>query len=165
MLSLLRLYWPLCQLQRGPQDLPADPALLLRNILLCLLLGVLSFSVNQSGADAVLRTLISLGLSLACWTLLLRFLAKPGRQLQTLTAIYGCAVIINVLLLPVGWLLDAAGDHPGFLPWLLLGMMVWSQVINGNILRHALDWPLWGGVALALAVFFLRLQLFALIFR
>lgn len=165
MFSLLQLYWPLCQLQRGPQDLPVDRGLLLRTVLLCLLTGLLSFSISTSAADAVIRATASLAISFTLWFVLLRAIAKPGRHIQTLTAIFGCALIVNLLLLPVAWLLESAGEHPGFLPWLLLGLLVWSQVINGNILRHTLEWPMWGGVALALAVFLLRYQLFTLIFR
>ena len=164
MLSLLRLFWPLCQLQRGPQDLPADPALLLRAVLFCLLFGLLSFSLSMPFADAVLRAIVSMLISLAIWTLLVRTLAKPGRQLLTLTAIYGTAMILNLLLLPVVWLLEASGDNPSFLPWLQLGLLVWSIVINGHILRHTMEWPLFAGVALALGLFTVRYSLYAAIF-
>lgn len=164
MLSLLRLFWPLCQLQRGPQDLPADPALLLRAVLFCLLLGLLSLSLSMPLADAALRAVVSMVISLAFWALLVRTLAKPGRQLQTLTAVYGTAVILNLLLLPVTWLLEASGDNPSFLPFLILGLMVWSIVINGHILRHTMEWPFFAGVALALGLFTARYSLYAAIF-
>lgn len=130
MLSLLRLFWPLCQLQRGPQDLPADPALLGRALLLCWLTNLLSFSLTSSPLDAVLQAFVAVVLSVVIWALLLRKLARPGRQLQTLTAIYGCAALLNLMLLPVAWLLAASGSNPGFLPFLLLGLLVWSQLIN-----------------------------------
>jgi hypothetical protein len=164
MLSLLRLFWPLCQLQRGPQDLPADPALLGQNVLLCLLTGLLSFSLSMPFGEALIRAVVSIAISFAIWVVLLRQLAPAGRQLQTLIAIYGCAVILNLLLLPVLWLLEASGEHPGFLPWLLLALLVWSQLVNGNILRHTLEWSLAAGVALALGIFILRQSLFSVIF-
>lgn len=164
MLPMLRLFWPLCQLQGGPQDLPANQSLLLRVILLCLLTGLLSFGFTLPLADALLRATLSIAISLAIWTLLLRLLAPPTRWLQTLTAIYGCACILNLCLLPVSLLLDGMSERPGLLPLLLLGLLVWSQFINGHILRHTLEWPLAAGVALAFGIFMLRYGLFSFIF-
>ncbi len=164
MLLLLRLFWPICRLRQGPQDLPASPALLHLLVGLCLLAGVLSFSISQPLSQSLLRAVVSMAISLGIWLLLLRLLVAPARRLQTLTAIYGCALILNLLLLPVAVLLEQRRDAPGLLPLLLLAMLVWGQIINGHILRHALNWPLAAGVAVAVAVFVLRYGSFAVLF-
>lgn len=165
MLLLLRLFWPICRLRHGPQDLPASPALLRLLIGLCLLAGVLSFSLSLPLIDAMIRAVVSMAISLGIWLLLLRLLVAPARRLQTLTAIYGCALILNLLLLPVAMVLEQQRDKPGMVaPLVLLAMLVWGQIINGHILRHALNWPLAAGVTVAVAVFVVRYGSFAALF-
>ncbi|NQD36681.1 hypothetical protein HPT27_06560 [Permianibacter sp. IMCC34836] len=168
MFSLLqlfwRLHWPICQLQRGPQDLPAAPALLRFAMLACFLSGVLVFTLSVSVADAMLRTGFSLAISLLIWPLLLHAAGQQARLLQTLTAVLGCAAILNFLLWPLSWLIRSLGDRAGLLPLLLIALLLWSVTVSGHILRHALDWPLPRALALAVLLFALRYGLYQLIF-
>lgn len=164
MFTLLRLFWPICQLQRGPQDLPAAPALFRFAMLACFLSGVLVFTVSLPVADALLRTSFSLAISLLIWPLLLHATGRQARLLQTLTAVLGCAAILNFLLWPLTWLLYVLGQHPGLLPLLLIALLLWSISISGHILRHALDWSLPRALALAVLLFALRYGLYQLIF-
>jgi len=164
MFSLLRLFLSLCQLQRGPQDLPATPALLRQTILLCFFSGVLVFSVSLSLPDALLRASVSLAVSLLLWPIVLHASGRQHRLLQTLTAVLGCAALMNFLLWPLLWLLDSLGEKAALLPLLALGLALWSLVVNGHILRHTMDWPLPRSIALAVLLFALRFGIYQLVF-
>lgn len=164
MLSIWRLFWPLCQLQQGPQDVPADPALLRRVVLLCLAVGVVVFSLRLPFTDALLQAGVSLALSLLLWSGLLHVTGRSARRLQTLIAIFGCATLLNLLLLPLVLLINTLGNNAGLLPLLLIGLLIWSVLINGHILRHCLEWPLAASLALATTMLVLRQGIFHFIF-
>lgn len=164
MVSVLRGFWPLCQLRAGPQDLPASPVLLRLVMLLCLFSSTLVFAVGSDWPAALLRAAVSLALSLLLWSSVLRLFQREARRLQTLTAVFGCATLLNFALWPV-LLLMARTEQPGLLPFLALGLALWSLVIGGHILRHALDWPLSRALLLALALFAVRYSVFYFIFK
>lgn len=164
MVSVLRGFWPLCQLQAGPQDLPASPALLRHAMLLCLVSGVLVFSITLPILDALLRAATAIAMSLLLWSALLQLARREQRRLQTLTAVFGCAALLNFALWPLLLLATALGEKPGLLPLLALALALWSLVVNGHILRHALDWPLPRALAVAVLLFALRYSLFHFIF-
>ncbi len=164
MLPLLRLFWLLCQLRAGPQDVPASPALLRLVMLASLISGILAHVTMTSLPDGVLRTAVSLALSLLFWSVTLQALGRQSRQLQTLTAVFGCAALMNLLLFLLLLVLPAPKEGSALAASLVLLLASWSLLINGNILRHALEWSLAAAIALALLLFFLRTSLLQIIF-
>jgi hypothetical protein len=164
MQALVRLLVDICLLRRGPQDLPYSQELA-RGMVLAFAGVKLGSALWLDIPDPFLRSLLSLALLLALPWMLLAIRGHRPRYLQTLTAFAGTGLLFSLLFLPVVWL---AADLPPVAPdvtpepaqlavgWLTLALLGWKLVINGHILRHALDWPRIPALLLALALFLIE---------
>ena len=158
MLALAYFFIDLCLLRRKPQDLPASSALFGLVLGVALLGGLLlSVSAGASLVAAVGQTLLDLLLMLAVLHLALKALNKQARYLQAATALVGADAVIGlVALLPVSLMRPVdTGAEPGgdlvFAGLLFLGLVVWSVLVVGHILRHTFDLTLAQGVVIAIA--------------
>jgi hypothetical protein len=139
----------ICLLRAGPQDLPGASRFMLLMLtgyfLVDLLIAQLSFSFGNAVGVSVLDVLL-----LAAFTqLLLRGMSKLERFNQTLAAMAGTGQLLGIVALPLIHglnLAQAAGESaPGFaILWLVV--LVWSLLVLGHILRHALSVSLMMGV-------------------
>ncbi len=141
----------ICLLRAGPQDLPGASRLLL--LMLCgyflvdLLLAQLSFGF----ADAVGVSVLDVLLLAVFAHLLLRSTAKLERFNQTLAALAGTGQILGVVALPLIHglnLAQASGEPAAGLAMLWLLVLIWSLLVLGHILRHALAVSLMTGVGI-----------------
>jgi len=149
-LVLLRYFYQLAILRRGPQDLPAAPVLLGLALAANLLVGVVG-SVAWFGGlwRALLGNLLDAGLVAMLLWAVLRWRGKPERWQQTLTAVWGLGAIFAALLVLLDLLRGGAPvDSAAAVPDLLL--LIWLHVAVGSVFRHALDIALGAGIALAL---------------
>ncbi len=150
MLTLVRFFWQLCLLRRGPQDLPASLPLLAWLALLNVLIGTTGTLSHFGGASrafaaSVLDTLIVAGLVYAT----LAFAGHRPRLVQVLTAVYGIGVLFGAAFLPVQ-LLAGNAEALGLLVLANLVALAWIHVALGHVLRHALELDLWAGIAIAI---------------
>ncbi|MGA7799338.1 MAG: hypothetical protein WCC36_00870 [Gammaproteobacteria bacterium] len=141
----------LCLLRAGPQDLPASEVLLALALLAYLAVNValslLSWPLRQALAVSLTDLLV---LSLFAWAAL-QWRGKPARFRQTLTALAGTGTVLGLLALPTVAALMAAhraGGGSGLLGLAWLALLVWSLVVLGHILRHALALSFATGIAL-----------------
>ena len=169
MKALWALFWSLCRMRRGPEDLPYSASLLLLVLLLDVALGVGSQLPGQSTLFpvAVAITLLAAGSdALVLWGLL-RFKQRDARYVQSLTAIYGSDFLLGLLVLP---LLGASLLWPEHTPGLALvvfaQMLVvgWGLGVRGFVYHRALDVGIFQGNMLSLALFFLNVFLAAKFF-
>jgi hypothetical protein len=75
------------------------------------------------------------------------------RLVQTLSALAGTGFVLALAALaPTWWLAHAhaAGSEAGLPAFALLGLVLWSLVVTGHVLRHALSAPLIVGVLIAI---------------
>ena len=165
MLALARPFVEMCLLRLGPQDLPASPFLLGVAVAAYVGLGVLVTALHYpfltAVAISVTGTLIFGLLAYA----LLSVRGVAGRFFQTGAALAGTGVVLEAVALPLVALLEAgepadagsgAGSGAGailVIPWLVF--LVWSWVVGGHILRHALSVRLPAGIGLSIALFWL----------
>lgn len=159
--SLLSLLVGLCLLRVGPQDLPYSPRLSYLLVALAALLGAgYAAAVGIDGSAP--RLLLSLLFLLLLPWLLLGWRQRRPRYPQTLAALAGSDALFTTLFLPVALLAQSAGPvapqaelAPAqvALGWLVLALFGWKLLVNGHILRHALDLPQAIGVMLALGWF------------
>lgn len=164
MSRLLAIYLEICTFKRGPQDLPASRGLLYLSM--ALYAGTIALYEVRQGTSWAGLPMIILGI-VAAWALyssLLRLNEKESRLTQTLSATFGCGVIINLAMAPIQWpwvdaMLAEADPPPGF-GLLLFVMVIWSLVIEGHIIRNAIETTLARGVLIALA--FTMITIFAL---
>ena len=169
MLALARPFVEMCLLRLGPQDLPASPFLLGVSVAAYVGLGVLVTALHYpfltAVAISVTGTLIFGLLAYA----LLSVRGVAGRFFQTGAALAGTGAVLEAVALPLVALLEAGGSAdagsgagsgagPGagailVIPW--LAFLVWSWVVGGHILRHALSVRLPAGIGLSIALFWL----------
>ena len=149
MQALIRFFWQLCLLRRGPQDLPASPPLLGLMAVTNGLVGVLG-SLDYFGtpgramAASLLDTLLVAGLVYAT----LGFAGHRPRFVQTLTAVYGVGVLFGAVMLVAQSLVGALGALP-LVALINLIVLGWLHLALGHVLRHALEMDLWAGIAIA----------------
>ncbi len=139
MTGLLRLFLDIGLLSGRPQDLPASRALLV-------LTGALALSTNyavdtgfshasQRLGFAVMQTSL-LGLWIAAFLAIRRYWTRYS---QTLSAVYGSNILINLVTWPLSF-------GPGFgalgSEVLAVALALWFAAIVTKILWHALELPL-----------------------
>lgn len=169
---LVALIRDLCLLRTGPQDLPFSPALL-RNLLLLALLVDVAYSWTVGVGEGLLVVVVmafAVGVGLVFG--LLHLTGRRERFVQTMSAVLLVGIVFKIALMPLvlGVLpLPQPGDAPtmqqGLLAWVVLGLLIWNLVVDGHILRHALEIRLGQGILLALALMIAQLALTHLLAR
>lgn len=152
MLRLAKAFWDIALWRRSPAQLPASAFLLGLVASAVALLEVLAALLPPGPGDRlVIRVVLSVALPLVfAWTVLV-VTSHRQRFLQTASALMGVAVLAQLVLYPVGSLLNVIGaDRPESIPLgvLLLAGLIWYLLACANIWRAALD----SGIGLGLAV-------------
>ena len=173
MINLLRQRGDICRFRRGPQDLPYSPAIF-RGVVLCSAGAGLLFARVVYGSDRGIAELaVSLLLMLAIPWLLLTVRGVPSRYSQTLIALAGTGILFTLIYMPfASALAGLPAVGPDTVPtrqhlalaWVTLALIGWKLAINGHIWRHAMNWPMFGGVALALGTFVFEIGVMRLLF-
>ena len=145
----------------GPQDMPYAP----RTLIVLLVMGAaLEIVVDLRQASPVptmvganIGTLVALAVLFA----LLRWRGKPERFVQTALALIATGLLFELILLPLVFVIGLPlAPHAQLNPRQTLALFamfllaVWQVAISVNILRHALEIPLAGGVLALLAIGF-----------
>ena len=131
----------ICLLRAGPQDLPASRRFLTLTLAGYVVVNVLVSRLSLGLREAAVVSLLDTLLLAAFAQVVLRVAARPERFLQTLAALAGTGQLLGLLALPlVAGLLkaQAAGQAAAGLALIWLGVLIWSLLVLGHILRHAL---------------------------
>ena len=161
MLQLLRAFLDICLLRRRPQDLPASMFLLYLTLAGHLLTGLLVSLASHPPASALLLGLSDTLLLVGLTASLLYVNQLQARFQQTLTALAGSGTLLSLVALPLTfwWFaLRAVGEDPTMPAVLLLVIVVWSLVVMGHILRHALSAPLIIGLVVAVIFYWIAVS-------
>lgn len=139
MRALLKLFLDIGFLSGRPQDLPASRALLALAAVSALLTNYLvdtGFSHNIQRLGFATTQTSLLGLWVGFFIAIRRFWVRYG---QTMTAIYGSNVLINLITWPLsfGHGFGATGSEI-----LAIALAIWFAAIVTKILWHALELPL-----------------------
>lgn len=165
MKDLFRILFDIILRRRGPQDLPYSIPLL--RGLLCAMVGLqllVMFALRER-IDAPERIVLSLLLTLALPWAVLRMRGMQARYVQTLSALVGTGILFSLALAPLLWLVHdlplPTPDTPatplqGVVSLFGLGLVAWKLAVDGHIWRHALGWPMVGGVLVAFGLFLLE---------
>lgn len=159
MQSLIGLFWDVCLLRRGPQDVPYSPALLGALLVAGVAVDLVFFSWQAPLANALAFVSASLGAMLTVISLLLGGLGYARRIVQTLTAMGGAGLVFSALALPALVLVLLIPALRGPLALLMLVLNLWSLVVTAHILRHALSVHLVPAALLAVGYFYLHVVL------
>lgn len=156
LVRLALLVRDICQLRRGPEEIPYSKRLLAVLIGAGIVIDVLSGRV-LGGHDTLERSLVSMTLILAlCW-IALATRRLVNRYVQTATALVACSILFSLLVLPLAFLAGPLPDNAQLTPlqtilvWASFAIFVWSVLVDAHIIRRALDAPFGLGVAIAIA--------------
>ncbi len=162
MYELALLFFQMATFQKGPQDVPASSFVLKLLLPFYVAINFLILYLNDAASTALLQILTDFTLMmLFCWPLLY-FAGKTARFPQTLAAMIGTDIIVNFFALPAIATLNAHANDFAYFTMLIL--VLWHWLISGHILRHALDRPLFFGLALALLYIMLSSQVMVALF-
>ncbi len=164
MRALLALFLDIALLRRGPQDVPASRLLAGLALAAYTLAGFGLLAVTMPLPTAAAQTVLDVVLLAAFMRLMLASPRLRSRFLQAFTACTGTGALFALVALPLAfWPHPASLDSTeALLPALLyLGLLGWSVVVMGHILRHALS--ITRGLGLVYAFVYLVVSVLAMI--
>jgi hypothetical protein len=149
----------------GPQDLPYAPRALIALLVIGAVLEV-AFDLRQGNSAAMIAGAnIGTLAALAALFGLLHWRGRPERFVQTALALVATGLLFELVLLPLALVIglplkpNAQLDSRQMLAlFAVFVMALWQVAISVNILRHALDIPVAGGVLALLAIGFADLM-------
>lgn len=140
MLQLFKIFWDICRLKAGPQDIPKGNGLLLSAIIAVIITDSFSTSIlmpSLSGLETVtIVTIYNIFLFTALY-LLLRLIGYSSRGVQTVTALAGSGLFISLVLLPGLIVMNSAEEQVKSFVFYILADTVWRIAVNTHIFRHA----------------------------
>lgn len=157
--DFLRTVFSWCRLRASPADAPWSWTWLATVLGISLVADLGSARVLQVQDNVAARSLLGSGVVLALLWLALHLRGRPGRFVQTGIALVSCATVFSLLMLPVAL---GVGQPPAsaeqlsplqaMLAWTALAIVLWKLLVDGHILRAALD--VRAGLAMVLAAGF-----------
>jgi hypothetical protein len=163
MLRLAKAFWDIALWRRTPAQLPASMFLLGLVAAVVAILEIIGALLPPGPSDRILtRVLLSVGLPLV-WTYAVLAVARHRQRfLQTGSALLGIGALAQLVLYPLGSMLDVLGEkNPLAIPLglLLFAGLVWYLLACANVWRAALDSNLGLGAAIALGYLLLSIVL------
>ena len=144
-----REFFSICILDKGPQDLPTSQTLFQVVLALHVIIsGVLSGMRLGLGYGLFVAIVEALLFALVIYVMLYS-MQLASRFLQTMTALFGCGTLLELLSAPFVLMLVSAqqSEADTSLPAILvLVMLFWVWTVYAHIIRHALDTSLFIGV-------------------
>jgi hypothetical protein len=143
---LFMAFFDICRLHKRPQDIPESKNLLTFFAVVYGLLSISLATLSQPAEKAILAGIVELALIMVFTMALLQASGKASRWTQTVTALVGTGIIVNIIAFPVYILIgvgelnsleSSTGQSFGLL--LLAALACWNIVIMAHILRHALE--------------------------
>jgi hypothetical protein len=151
---ILKLFIDIIILRRGPQDVPASRNLFITSGLLLVVVAVIADHLSDDIINSIVLAVTQVSiLSITVW-IILSLNKKPERALQTLTAIYGTSILIQLAVWPFRtWLLSMGEEAQKQLTIPLLAVVmlaIWAFIVMIHIYRNALDASLGKSIAVSI---------------
>jgi len=167
MIKLFNAFFDICLLRSGPQDLPASSFFLGMVIFANVLINIFILHISKSLGISIITTLLGIVILVVFINLVLRFRQLPARINQTLIALFGTDTLIGLFVLPMeAWFHQAktAKAVASFPASMNLLLWIWSLVVLGHILRHALSATYATGFGFAVIYVVISLSIIKLVF-
>ena len=158
MQQLIRVFWDIALWRRGPRDLPVSRPLFAAVALAYVLVSALQSRLVYGPSLMLPRALADLALTLAIFWATLRIARRPHRFAQTALAVLGTGTLLSLPVLALQLIAAQAGAHgpvATFLSIASVPLLVWYLFVVGQIVRLALESPLFTGMAVAMSYFVL----------
>jgi hypothetical protein len=141
-LRVLAVFFNICRLRQGPQDLPDSQSLLRLSLFLYTASSVALSLLEASFKQAVLSSLLDVTLLAIIIASLLYLTKRPARLTQTLTAFAGTGFFFGIVMNPLFYWIKQAKIQNANLDFpilLFLIVVIWSLAVYAHILRNALE--------------------------
>ncbi len=150
MKAVLQLFWHMCLLRQSPEHVPTQnwfvATVISANILCSILLSV-ALDTTTDVLTVVTRVVVGQATNAALVWLALYLREHVSRFPATITALFGCDLIITVWF---GVLVPLIGNlGTGASSLFFLGFILWSLAVAGFILHRALSVRLGIGIMVA----------------
>lgn len=156
MLHLFKIFWDICRLKAGPQDVPAGRNILIAAIIAAVIIDSFSTSILMPGLGNIeilqIVALYNIILITAMY-LLLWMIGYAARGLQTLTALLATGLLISLVLLPGLLVINSAAEEVKSFAFYVLADTIWRLTVNTHIFRHAFSVNLMLAMILSLSYF------------
>ena len=144
-------------LRKGPDSLPRSWLVFYVALFISIFVSIIVREIVTNGVDPKHDiTLLLTVISASFYFLVIKVAGYSGRNLQSLTAIFGVDAIITAIYL-VGFItISQFADDATTLSfvWLITG---WSVAVEGHIISRAIERPWAIGIAIAVASYILLL--------
>lgn len=167
MYVLFDLFWEICLLRKGPQDVPSSWALLKLALAAYAVSSLLFLLAFTEPFKALLQALLDAALLVALTYGLLSVMNYKVRFVQTLTTLAGTGALLSLIAWPLAlWMArEAAADGGGGLAFLLfVALLVWTIAVMAHVLHHALSTSRWMGLLYTLGYLFVSVIMADLFF-
>ncbi len=150
---LFKVFFNICRLRIGPQDLPKSNELLIVCLIVYTLLDIIFVLLSEPLIDAVLAGFIETFLLMLMTFAILRIHNTSERWTQTVTALSGTGFLLGLIALPVFYGITVDNADQAFKSILLIFytlLILWNIAIIAHILRYAIDTTFGFGILLAI---------------
>jgi hypothetical protein len=155
-LPLIRTLFDIVLLRKGPEDIPRSWLLFNLIVLLWLFSSLAAVAlIEQFDETEFFLGLFSGVIGIACYAAIVVVSGRPGRVLQTISAILGCGALISLAFVAEYVLfMPFLGEVPtGLIANLIL---LWSVPVEGHIIARAMGSHWYVGIVIAIAIFVLQ---------
>jgi hypothetical protein len=141
-MNIILRYIDLCRLKAGPADMPASSMLLKSTLFAYFLLGIIISRIDSAWDVSIISSLADTLFMIAAIGVMLHLKGLNTRYQQTLIALAGAGIILNLIGLPLMiWLnqIDKLEQGTSVALLLMIALMFWSLMVIAHIFRQALD--------------------------
>lgn len=161
MLKLINVFWNICRLKAGPQDLTITRNILISTVLIGIIVDSKANAVflpELSGIEVINAVAIYNVFLLIGAYFLLKLIGKEQRGMQTITALAGSGLLISLVLLPGLLFLDASEKPFISFSYFILFDNVWRIIVSAHIFRYALSISFMMGMIISVSYLLFGLQ-------
>lgn len=165
--AIVRTCWDICLLRKGPQVIPRSWHLFAIMLMVYILVdAVLFVAQGIHGLLIVYETLADCILQVTFLTGLMWLAQKLERFNQTAIALFGTGAIIMIPAVPISFIAtqNNLASMQMAATLMIFGILAWSILVMGHVIRHALDTHLVIGILIAFAYTGINIVLFYFMF-
>ncbi|MCK4842977.1 MAG: hypothetical protein KAT04_14035 [Methylococcales bacterium] len=162
MYEFLKLFFDICLLKKGPQDIPVSQWLL--RLLIAIYAGISFFILvlNSDVFNTILQVIVELALILSSTAIILYIANKRSRYQQTASALMATDALISFFALPAMATLVVQSSDLAVIT--IFCLMLWHWVVSGHIFSQTLEQPFAFGLGVAFLYILVSYQVMALLF-
>jgi len=153
---LLRTFFDIIRLRKGPEQVPDSPVVLLFAV------GLFAVAMLVSGAliqpESNDSVFLSIAVSVSGYGLYWIVLSATGfthRLVPTVSSIMACGSLLTILMVVAFLALNPllGSNSAAIIAWLIL---IWSVPVKGHIIARAIEQHWYVGIAIALTIFIMQ---------